>query len=116
MRWDATAAVIDDSGINPKFLQLGPCDSFFKRGSTAAANLPMAAGKALDGIFEQTDGALFCLGTAGVNLEWKPPWRPSGNSDEAETKECVTGVERAVALIEKGKMAVNVARGVDGEE
>ena len=76
----------------------------------------MAAGEALDGVVEEVAGAGEGGGKGLADFEGEPPGAEAGDAEVEDGDEGVACVEGAVAVVEEGELARDVAGGGDGKE
>ena len=103
------------------FLLSGFSDGLFQGGSTAGFDLAVAAGEALDGDGGSLEeGAGGCEGDVpvpGAEVgQGEVPRHKAADAETAYAAEGVSGEEGAVALVEEGEMAGDVARGLEDAE
>ena len=96
------------------FLGFGDCGA--QGWDAAGIDGPVTAGEALDGEREELVGGDYCGGFAPGADVGEEPWRIAADSKLADAAEGVAGVEGAVALVEEGEMAGDVAGSFDRAE
>jgi hypothetical protein len=91
-------------------------DSCAKGGYAAGVDGSVATGEAYDGEREQLVGGGYGGGFAPGSDVGEEPWWIAADGEVAYACQGVAGVEGAVALVEEGEMAGDVARSFDGAE
>ena len=102
--------------VGGKVLRGCPGDGRAEGREAAGVDCAVAAGEALDGEGQKLFRADYCEGLApGADVRKEPGWI-AADGEAADGAEGVAGVEGAVAFVEEGEVAGDVAGGFDAEE